>query len=433
MPRVIVLRTPRRHRGAAALITVMLLLLVAGVVALYLNRTLIVDHRTSVNQMRSTQALEAAEAGLEWAIAMVNSPLKIGADCRQATTGTASFRSAYLLTGLSATPRNTDFLPASHMYPGCRLTTNGTLACNCPTVTSTPGTPVYATLDASETPSFTVHFEPVAGHPDAVRITSQGCTASSSACTPPQLAQVDAHAQVTAIVKLREMLVPATPMVCGRNCVLSGAYNVINTHVPTNGVLINAGSSVTTGEGVTLETLQGSPTANAVIANDPSLAALVAADPTCSNSVVFKTYFGFTIDDYRTSPETKVLSCSSASDCDAKLITAYNEGWRAFYLSSDVTIQNGSTFGSQDEPVILVTPNALNVRGTWDVYGLVFSNIADLVVDGSGTVNIHGSQVTCGDYYNNGHGTTVYDAKVMDALPKVGGPVGRVPGSWKDF
>jgi Tfp pilus assembly protein PilX len=65
----------RRHahqgqRGVATLIVVLVLFFVVSLVAAYTNRNLIFEQRTASNQYRSTQALEAAEAGLEWAISM---------------------------------------------------------------------------------------------------------------------------------------------------------------------------------------------------------------------------------------------------------------------------------------------------------------------------------------------------------------------------
>ena len=63
---------PSAQRGAAALIVVMLLFFIISLVAAYAGRNLIFEQRTSTNQYRATQAFEAAEAGLEWALAMLN-------------------------------------------------------------------------------------------------------------------------------------------------------------------------------------------------------------------------------------------------------------------------------------------------------------------------------------------------------------------------
>ena len=50
----------------------MLLFFIISLVAAYAGRNLIFEQKTSANQYRATQAFEAAEAGLEWALAMLN-------------------------------------------------------------------------------------------------------------------------------------------------------------------------------------------------------------------------------------------------------------------------------------------------------------------------------------------------------------------------
>ena len=74
-----------RQSGAASLIVVMILFFILSLVAAYTNRSLIFEQRTASNQYRSTQALEAAEAGVEWALAMLNSG-RITATCAPSVT-----------------------------------------------------------------------------------------------------------------------------------------------------------------------------------------------------------------------------------------------------------------------------------------------------------------------------------------------------------
>ena len=64
-------RRPARatQRGAAALLVVVVLFFILALVTAYAGRNLIFEQRTSVNNMRANQAFEAAEAGLEFAVA----------------------------------------------------------------------------------------------------------------------------------------------------------------------------------------------------------------------------------------------------------------------------------------------------------------------------------------------------------------------------
>jgi Tfp pilus assembly protein PilX len=416
----------RRQRGSAALTVVMLLLFSAALVALYLNRNLLVDQRNSANQMRATLALEAAEAGVEWATAMINAPGGIDTQCRP-KAASAGFKRRYVLT---AFPADSNVNSATNAFPGCRLTANG-LNCSCPDVPASPTANAYAVLGTTEEPSFSVQLSDVLGQPDAVRVVARGCTGAVKACNPDTFTQADATARVTVLLKLRRMQVPASPLTCGGSCTVGGSYNIENKNVPTNGVLIDAGTTVTVANGTTLTTLQGVATRNAIVSGDRSLSDLTAKDPDCSKGLLFQDYFGKTIESYRTDPTTKQISCG-ASDCESQLKSAYDAGWRAFYFNSDLTLKGNDTFGSAQDPVMLVTPNAMDITGSYTIYGLLYSNSADLKDIGTGSANIRGAQVTCADYRNNGNGSTIYDAQAMDKLQKMGAMV-RVPGSWRDF
>lgn len=86
---------PHRHQRGASTVIVTLLLLVATLLGLLVaNRQLLLELRLSANQVRGAEAFEAAEAGLEWGTALLNSPQPIGDDCRAG--GTQDFRRRHL-------------------------------------------------------------------------------------------------------------------------------------------------------------------------------------------------------------------------------------------------------------------------------------------------------------------------------------------------
>src|SRR5262245_61078598 len=66
-----------RTRGAATLSIVLLLSFVAVLVVLHAHRDVVFDLRSAANEARAAQAHEAAQAGLEWAIALLNRPEQI--------------------------------------------------------------------------------------------------------------------------------------------------------------------------------------------------------------------------------------------------------------------------------------------------------------------------------------------------------------------
>ncbi len=86
-----------RQRGAAALAVTLLLFFAMCLVAAYANRGLLLEQRASANQYRAAQAFEAAEAGIEWAIAQLNQPQRINGQCLPSADATdASFRERFV-------------------------------------------------------------------------------------------------------------------------------------------------------------------------------------------------------------------------------------------------------------------------------------------------------------------------------------------------
>jgi Tfp pilus assembly protein PilX len=84
------------ERGAAALVVVALLFSVLSLVTVYTHRNLLFEQRAAGNQLRSTQAFEAAEAGLEWALTQLNAG-RLDAACQPSMLPTdTSFRQRYL-------------------------------------------------------------------------------------------------------------------------------------------------------------------------------------------------------------------------------------------------------------------------------------------------------------------------------------------------
>jgi hypothetical protein len=424
-------RSRPADRGVASLAVTMLLLFVTALALLYVGRGQLFDQKSSINVTQSTQALETAEAGIEWVTGMLNSPYDIGTDCAFLTTANVSFRKKYVMTQWNdATSPNSNIVPAANVYPGCRIGAGGALSCSCPAANGG-----VASLGTTATPSFTVRLEAIAGDSEAVRVTSWGCSAAGTACSADTAANADANARVSVILKLKPVLraAPASPLTCGTSCQLGGSANVENGNVATNGVLVNAGTTITAGPGVSLSTLPGQPANNALIGNDASLSALSSSDADCSNSNMFNAYFGSKIEDYRRAPSTKIISCSSAADCKTQLTNAYNDGWRAFYFDSDLHLSGNQALGSTADPVTLVTANAIDINGNWDIYGLIFSNSAAWNDLGTGTATIHGAQISCAAYKNNGNGTLTYDADALKNARNFTALMVRVPGSWKDF
>ena len=138
--------TPARsllQRGMAALTVVMVLFFIMALLAAYTNRNLVFEQRISANSYRATRALEAADAGVEWTIGMLNAG-RITASCVPPDPDVAAaftdFRSRYLVPALNAQTGEADafglpwgLVQANRVYPTCVML-DGVPSCACPAV-----------------------------------------------------------------------------------------------------------------------------------------------------------------------------------------------------------------------------------------------------------------------------------------------------------
>lgn len=149
---------PSSQRGVAALLVVLVLLGATLLGLLASQRHLLLELRLSANQVRSGEAFEAAEAGLDWATAQLNTPQPVDATCRPAAVGTPDFRARHLT--IDATGRITPAAVAT------RCEHDGSVwACRC----------AQAALPAASAsaPSFTVRLAD-GGRPGIVRLVAEG-------------------------------------------------------------------------------------------------------------------------------------------------------------------------------------------------------------------------------------------------------------------
>lgn len=436
--------TPRKQRGATTLVVSLILLFGMTLVAFFVNRSMLFEQKTSANQLRSTKAFEAAESGIEWATSMLNDVRYINGSCTTTGTNTESFRTKYLDydASLGFRPIPTGFTKSPR--PGCSIsTTTGTpvLSCSCP---DTPST--NPSLTSVTDATFTVRFDPVdTTTPDkeSVLITSYGCTAAGGGdrCVPGNTNNADAYQKISVIVKLRPAVraVPAAAITTGGSLKLTSAASSITNNDPgSNGILVNAGGGINTttvpscsGSFKAFQnttTLPGTPWQNSMIANDTSLSTL-----STTPDAMFASYFGTTINQFKTDTSTKILPSSGASctSVESDFYSEFNKGYRSFYTDCD--FQTNNNMGSAADPIIFVTTGALKFNGGANIFGLVYGDQATWDELGVGNGAINGALIVRGNYCANANANYNYDP---DALKNVRGATGslvRVPGSWKDF
>jgi Tfp pilus assembly protein PilX len=423
---------PRAQRGAAALIVVMLLFFVLSLVAAYAGRNLIFEQKTSANQYRATQAFEAAEAGIEWALAMLNGG-RIDAACTppDPPDNTApSFRQRYL--AVDAASGNVTPIPWADGVTAARPSCvhNGTgWNCSCP-VGAAPA-PELPTGSGTH-PAFRVCLEAV-DPPQAgvVRIVSTGRTSFvDQPCEERGTGTAsDAAATVSVVVALNSALAspPMAALTAGGNVSNFGGLTLVNTDPQANGLTANLGGSLPNWpfQPPVLVTLPGSSASRSSVENDTNLEAL-------SPQQLFTSVFRMAPDTFKNQPAAVRLD-NCASSCRDKLVQAVeaNPG-RIVWVDGDLGLEAELDLDNVDPPVLIVAGGNVNLYARARIRGVLVSlgRIDNYATD----TRIHGAVVAADEVRNFGSSTSIeYDPTVVKQLKLGSGSLVRVPGSWRDF
>lgn len=420
-------RASRRQRGVATLMVVMGLFFVVSLVAAYASRNLIFEQRTSANQYRATQAFEAAEAGVEWALGLLNGGL-VDSAC-QPTVDVAfdSFRSRYLsvdaTTGAFTYKRWNDAGVLRPLTASCVRSGVG-WACSCPNSgLPTPAVPAGEAIF----PAFLVAFEP-GSVPGQLRIRSTGCTSANAACLNARRGTAgDAAASIIATVALASAM-PSSPAaaltVRGNVDVGAFALHVANTDPATNGITIHAGGSVTAPNAV-LESSPGAPGGSRTVVDGDAMLAGWTADR------MFTAFFGVDRNTFKRQPTTVVLDCAGGCADTLRDTVERNPG-RPVWINGNLTIDSDVAIGSADAPVLLVVEGQVDLTApAARIVGVVYSQATDWASSGVGLVQ--GAVVAEGNLNGASAMAVAFDANVVNQVRLKLGSIIHVPGGWRDF
>ena len=453
----------RRQRGAASLIVVMVLFFIMSLVAAYTSRNLIFEQRTSVNQYRATQAFEAAEAGMEWAIAQLNGG-RIDNSCLEAgvTNADTSFRQRYLAINTNPAPDPASGMvtaltrPAGAGNPpvprraGCVW--DGTAwSCRCPS-DSDPVLPVPAGTGIF--PAFWISFSTDGvTRPGVVQMVINGCTRVDTAClsSSANSTNVEGRALVSALVALKGAI--ATPPVAALtvfgDVLRVGAANdlsVFNTDVERGGVTVHASGTVNPTR-VVLGSAPGTPGSESLIPSDDAMGklinpALMPADLTAAGRLAadraYASTFGLWPNTSRWQPGAVRLTCP-AGGCRAALADAIAlNPDRVIWIEGDLTLESAGDVGSLPNPadftvagpaVVIATGNLIVTSAGVRVFGLIYTRSGGWAGGGE----IHGAAIVEGNLAATAAQTVVLNGNVLDTLRLRAGSFVRVPGGWRDF
>ncbi|HEV7912322.1 MAG TPA: pilus assembly PilX N-terminal domain-containing protein, partial [Albitalea sp.] len=389
------LRHPRQH-GAAALVVTLVLFFVMTLVAGHAHRNHVFEQRASANQYRATQAFEAAEAGLEWAIAMLNDPRPIGSDCRPQDDGGRSFRERHLKASLSSGEQT----PLADAGMAACVRDGTGWRCSCPAAEAAP-TP----SDDDAAPAFIVRFAaaPQAG---SVQLLSTGCSQPAGACIPGDGAPADATARLQVTLALVPALAtpPVAPLTTRAEVSTGAALGLHNGDAATGGAAVHAGGAVIA-PAARLGGPAGAPGAT-LIEHDASLNAL--ADPH-----FFASFFGLDKATWNQQPGVTRLRCDGR--CGDPLLQAIGRHGthRMLWIDGDLALDGVLSLGTREKPVLIVASGAIRFSGPVRLHGVVYGTRIDW--HGSGGA-LHGAAISEGGYSGSGTPDFVYDGAVLAAL-----------------
>jgi hypothetical protein len=441
------MRKVRTQAGAATLAVVMMLFFIVSLTAAYTARNLIFEQRTASNQYRATQAFEAAEAGLEWALLQLNAG-RIDGNCAATDDTTfGTFRQRYLTLATPAlgdvrrVPRTAaqsaplPALPASptgFQWAACVF--NGTTwVCSCPS----NGDPVLNVPEgAGPFPAFAVRFADQTARQGIVRIEVNGCNSLDWECLVRIRDEIGAgtvcRSTLCSVVALHgaARVTPAAALTARGDVTVTGTgVSVSNTDVGSAALTIRAGGTLAGSP--TLQGAPGTPGARSVLADDASLRSpALADDSTDCAGCLFTATFGVRPSTYRLQPAVVELDCSVGCTT-AQVATArtVNPG-RPLWLSGagGVDIDDPAlVLGTAAEPAVLVVEGPLRVSAAATLNGVVYAASVSMT---AGTVN--GAVLSPGPIALQ-DATVAFDRAVLDRLQLAAGSFVRVPGGWRDL
>ncbi len=413
--------------GAASLIVVLMLVLTLLLAAGYAGRSVLYEQMSSAHQYRATQALQAADAGADWAIAQLNGG-KIDDDCQPADTLAARplrERSLRLLDADSGAidPRED---PSRSGTPACVHDDAGAWHCRCPS--RGQQMPPAASADRPA-PAFVVRLagapSPGSSAPGLVQVTASGC---AQAVAPDACGTRSGRHNAFATVSVQAALVPALASTPAAVLTASGevdagtaAVGLHNTDPAGSAVVVDAGLEARL-PSARIGVPPGAPVEAAVIDNDQALHDRSAEQ-------LSSIYLGLAPPAFRALPSVATLDCRP--DCTASALAALASGRQMMWTPGDLVLAD-AVLGSTAEPVLLVADGEIRLSGSVRLTGFVFGRSLQWQGAAAGQGLLRGSAVIAGDVHLDGSPDLVYDAEALRALRVRVGTYVKVPGSWSD-
>ena len=431
-----------RPRGVAALTVVMILFFVMAMVAAYTNRNLIFEQRIATNSYRANRALEAADAGVEWTVAMLNGG-RIDGNCRPSTTVTDNdFRRRYHtdaplnLNGEGGYDLAWGDVPDSRVYPACVNREdivnpeNSGLTCICPTVGA--AAPAFGVTANGLGSAFRIEFlrPGNAVRPGAMEFAARGCASEGeggSACTSQThdtLPTVDGlSGALTTVGLVRALPVPPIAALTAGTSISGAELNISNSDAAT-GLPVHAASAPNPVGGVVYRGPAGSSGSDLPLV-DTKLSQLRAE----ANDGWFRKMFGMDPATYQRQPAVRFVDCDGG--CNSASLTNIVLGYprNPIWINGDLDLNAAGALGSATDPVLLIVTGQLTISANAVITGFVHAERIVWAVGAAGA-SVQGAMVAADTFNALSLATVAYDRAVLDTISLRYGSFVRAPGSW---
>ncbi len=392
-------RTSIMHGGATLLI-LMALLLAMALLMVMAHRATMFEQLSSTHQQRSQHAFEAAQAGLEWALAQLNQPQPLNAQCQPTSApGWGRFRDRPALAGT--------------LTAHCTQNAAQDWACQCPN----PGQAITP-LSSTATPplSFGITLTPDSP-PRGLKISSTGCVGGQVCQAPGNSPLPEAALQTHISVGY----MPSLGLQPKAALTIRGKADL------TQSVLKTDFSATQTTPNLAL--LSG----DSVQANTPPEPRQTHDAPLqqLSDEAFFTHLFRMDKVAFQSLPTVLKIPCQNG--CDTELKNAVNSSQTMLWLEGGLHIKQNLTLGSEHNPVLLVVNGPIRLESALTLYGLIYSTSPhwhDSSVLGS---TLHGAVVIEGNFIAQGPIHLHHNTALLRLLHQQQGTYVKVAGSWRDF
>lgn len=435
----------RRERGVATLIVVMVLFFIVTMVAAYASRNLIFEQRTGANIYRSTQAIELAEAGLQWTLARLNGGL-VDEECLPDDAGPSSFRDRYL--GFNAAASTLAPIVPVSTDPDWLATcvwdsVSGDWSCACPV--SAAAAPASA-AEAGVVGAFRVRWRADTSRPGITEIVVTACTLFDDDCLL-NLGGAGAINEGRAVVRQLvyqtgvSIALPVAPLTA-RGSVSAVGLTVTNSRIGDSGITMHLGGTASgSPPDLNLNTLAGSALDSlaSAILGDTALnpVALTGTEAVSAEERFFANLFNMGVATASAQPGLLMLgncggSCSSSDVSDG----VDEHPGRPIWVDGDLAIS--TDIGSVTAPVVLIVNNGqLSLSAGATIHGLVMvrpsGSPASWSIPSEG--RIRGAVVVDGNVGGGVTGGTFevdYDGELLRLAKLRNGSFVAVGGGWRD-